>query len=131
MMLWVLLAITVLFFVLLRMREHVCVLCTAISLTWGTLLVLYWSGVRIDPVLLGILMGQTVLGVYYLIKKKYPLFQLPALLTLTFVAYVAIVGYDGHGPMLFLVVLWMLFFLFTNNTFVNVAKHIAECCKRW
>lgn len=78
MIIWALISILVLFvlFAFLRAFIHkkfgfkVCAICAAVSLTWIALLILKFSGLAVDNLLIGILMGESVTGVMYLFESK-------------------------------------------------------------
>jgi len=146
-LLLILVIILVLFLLLLfiksllpkRLRERFCVLCSAVSLSWLGLLILSWLGRFENRVLLALLIGSSVTGVYYLADAKLEslrLFRLPFFLTLLTVAYNLVAGERVEAaPYFFLVVLWALFgFLFTYRSKKRVRQlvdRIVACCKRW
>jgi hypothetical protein len=76
--LWTTLGILVLFLVFVFLRKiiqkklklKICAICAAVGLTWITLLILKWSGFLIDNLLIGILMGESIVGIMYLFEKK-------------------------------------------------------------
>lgn len=80
MILWALLGMLVLFLLLVFSREalqkkfkiKICAICSTVSLTWITLLVLkLFLGVKeIDNLFVGILMGGSLVGIMYLFEKK-------------------------------------------------------------
>lgn len=135
----ILIGITVLFFLLLALKnifkmKKVCVICLSIALTWIFLLALFWSGKFHDKTIMALLIGQTIVGVYYILERKVnrPLliFRLPFLLTAIFIAY-SILEIFIFNALIFIFVLWILFFivyLFKNNEFAN---KLIECCKKW
>ena len=146
----VLIGITVLFFILLgikqvlnkRLKKEFCVICLAVSLIWIFLLALLLIGYFNDKIIISILMGQSSLGLFYFLdsrikrkeKEQFKIFKLPLLLTFIFVIY-SILGEFYFNSFYFLFVLWLIFFgiyLFKNNRRMNVfAKKLMECCKRW
>lgn len=140
----VVLGIVGVFFILLSVKglfkkvfkKDFCVICGAVSLTWVSLLVLNLFGLFSDKVLLGLLMGHTSLGIFYLWEekaaKKYKVFRLPLLLTLITVFYSVLVGFE-IPVYLFLAGLWIVFVLiysFKNNSGFNVfVNKLVECCR--
>jgi cbb3-type cytochrome oxidase subunit 1 len=88
----VLLVITAisLFLLLLKskLQVRICAICLAVSLTWAGLLAAYHMGWFGNGLLLGLLMGQSITGIYYLLEKHASepllLFRLPLLLSLTY-----------------------------------------------
>ncbi len=139
-------AITAVFFVLLiaksllAKKTRLCLICASVSLAWITLLILYKKGAFDDVVILSMLMGQSIVGVFYLLERKTSerlhLFKLPFLLTLTFAAYSFIVFPEDLIKVAALLgALWaallLLFFYRKNGKASALVKKIIECCKRW
>ncbi|MBC8500767.1 MAG: hypothetical protein H8D38_03310 [DPANN group archaeon] len=145
---FILISITVLFFVLLflkellsrRLKEKFCVICAAVSLTWITLLILYWMDIFNNQIILALLIGESTVGIFYLVdarvKDKLKMFRLPFLLTLIVIGYsLIVVPEDIVKTVIFLLVLWLIFsiiYLYSNNRKINYfVKKLLECCKRW
>jgi len=86
----VIVMITLLFFLLLGIKEllpnktkdNLCVLCSAVILTWITLLSMYYAKIFDEKVIIALLMGGTIVGIYYWCSNKIPFFRLPLFLTL-------------------------------------------------
>ncbi len=142
----ILIGISVLFFLLLGVKEifkkkskRFCAICLAISLTWICLLVLYFLGKFQDIVILSLLIGGSVVGIFYLwenkVKKEKLIFRLPLILTLFLLAYFILIGKIIFGGLIFIIILWIIFlllYLFKNyKGFNKFANKIVECCKRW
>ncbi|MBS3146565.1 hypothetical protein J4471_02605 [Candidatus Woesearchaeota archaeon] len=78
MIFYILLSITILFFIFVLLKDFIhkvlkikiCAICAAVGLTWIALIVLSLIGYAIDRLILGILMGQSVVGIMYSIEKK-------------------------------------------------------------
>ncbi|PJC52731.1 MAG: hypothetical protein CO030_01340 [Candidatus Magasanikbacteria bacterium CG_4_9_14_0_2_um_filter_42_11] len=133
------------FFVLLLVIKkytawQFCVLCASVSLTWMSLLVLYWLASFADPVLIAVLMGQSVVGIYYLLEKKVPesllLFRFPFFLTATALVFVML----GYAPtmmrsLFLLVLLWFItigMYAYKSNPKVQqIIEEFMNCCKNW
>ncbi len=143
-------SITVLFFVFLVAKKSLeksflknkrfCAICAAVSLTWIALLIPYWSGLFRDGILVALLLGQTILGVFYLVEKKVPekllVFRLPFLLTLIALGYSLLVPVGGSvWIVLFIAILWTVFILFyaskKNKVMGSFVKRMVKCCKEW
>lgn len=147
-LLQILLGITSLFFLFLiarsmlsnKLKENFCVICAAISISWLVLLVLLKLSYFNDKTIIALLMGQSILGVFYLAEKKakeqYKIFRLPFLLTLTLLAYY-ILGpqQDIINSVIFISILWLAFvlvFVYRNNNKINLlTKKLIECCRNW
>ncbi len=58
---------------LIRKKFHIdiCAVCVAVSLTWIVLLIMLFSGIYQDKLLIGILMGQSIAGSMYAFEKKF------------------------------------------------------------
>lgn len=143
---YVMLAITTLFFVMLlvkesfdRKKKKFCAICAAIVLTWITLLVLNWVGKFDNKILIALLMGESILGIFYLVESKVreelKLFRLPFLLSLMLIGYFLITFEKLFVETIFLVALWIIFlfiYSYRNNKNLNsFVNKIVECCKRW
>lgn len=159
----ILIAITLLFFVFLLFKtlfvrlKNLCALCGAVSLTWMGLLLGFKLNLLMDPatgIIIALLMGQSVLGVFYLIQEKSKrgirditekedthktnirILSLPIHLTLTTIALVLLaVPEDIKTVLIFLLAIWLIFgslLVYRTNPYVHrVTKKIIECCKRW
>lgn len=142
MLLYVLLVITTLFIAGLLIKNKLarkfCVLCASISLTWVGLLLLYRLNVFHNQVILALLMGQSITGVFYLVRRQVPkllrVFTLPFYLSLTVLAYWLIVGITAPLPVLsFLLVLWATaYVIFANRNDPGkklLADAVMNCCE--
>ncbi len=143
-MIIIFISITISFLILLGIKQitkmKFCVLCLSVSATWITLLALYWLGLSINPILIAVLIGQSIVGTYYLVEKKVSesmqIFRLPFLLTMTFLAYFFLDVRNGFlGTFIFLGFLWcgfVLLFLYRNNTYTKrFVQKIIACCRDW
>src|SRR3990172_12373852 len=76
------------------LNRRFCVVCASVSLTWLGLLGLYYFDLFDDTIMLAILMGQSITGLYYFIDKRVSkslrIFSLPFLLSLTAAVYMLI-----------------------------------------
>lgn len=141
----ILIGISVLFFLLLgiktifdKKKKKFCAICLSISLIWIFLLILYFLGKFQDMIILSLLIGGSIVGIFYLwenkVKKEKLVFRLPLLLTLIFIFY-SLLERIIYSAILFLVILWIFFiliYLFKNHKgFNKFFKKIIECCKRW
>ena len=140
-----LISLTVLFifYVVLRftLKVKVCALCAAVSTTWLGLLTMKLIGFEVDPLIVGILMGGSAVGVMYLleakISKRYSILKFPFLLTLFTLVYVLLTGFrEELLTYLIILSLWVVFliiFLMGGNivAFKKIGKKLIECCKNW
>ncbi len=139
----VFLVITALFGTSLGLRSwpglRVCALCAAVSGTWLILLVLFYAGAAVDPVLLGILMGGSVVGGLYWFQQTLPraasLFTLPFFLTGVLGVYGILKADSSQYTLMLLAVLWSLFLVIYVWQKVpglrTASEKIIECCKNW
>lgn len=134
-----LLGITALFFVILWIKsvfnlKKLCVICISVTLAWIVLLILYFSGVFNDKILIALLMGHTSLGLFYLFYDKLGILRLPYLSTNIFIIYSVLNGLIFNG-LYFILGLWLFFFLIylskKNKKISKLAKKIIECCRKW
>lgn len=139
----VLIGITVLFAILVALRSvfslKICALCGAVSIIWLTLLLLFYVGYVINPILIALLVGGSVVGGMYLLEQKIPekyqIFKLPYFLTLILVAYFVLT--QGVDVYVLIVpgVVWLIVLLIHTGRRVEkfkvVGRKIIECCKNW
>ena len=139
--------IAIIFFILLALKElfnekfkkKLCVICAAVSLTWLSLLILYKLGLFADKVIIALLLGQSILGIFYLIEKivddTLKLFRLPFLLTLTLIAYLLIENYISIKVIMLISGIWILFGIFyltkKNRKIKMLVDKVIKCCKDW
>ena len=140
-MFYIFLAISLLFLagVLARyfIKLRFCVLCASIAITWLILLVLFKIGRFHDQVLLSLLMGQSIAGIFYLVQRRVPkallVFTLPFFLSLTAVFYILITADFILPVFVLLTFLWILTWLiFTSRNDPgrrSLTKAIMECCE--
>ncbi|MCR4327730.1 MAG: hypothetical protein NUV46_04070 [Nanoarchaeota archaeon] len=137
--------ILLLFFVLLGIKEFFsekfkkkfCVICASVTLTWIILLALNLYGLFDDKILLGILMGHTSLGLFYIFEsnasEKVKVFRLPLLLTFISIIYFILSGFEKISFFI-LIGLWFIFsviFIFSNKKSKSFVNKLIECCRNW
>lgn len=143
-LLWVLLTIVGLFFGLMMFRSltgwRFCVLCASVSGTWILYLMLYGWGLFEHLLLIAVLTGGTVVGLYYGVEQRTPeamhVFRLPFFLTLLLIAYALLGAAEQIGTAVsMLALLWLVFigiYLYQHNPKVHrLANHLIECCRNW
>ncbi len=119
-------------------KIRLCALCSAVAITWLGLLVLYWLDQFDNTMLIALLIGQSVLGIYYLAEKRLReglmIFRLPGWMTLTFIAYIAIAGLE-LWPLVIIGPAWLIAgFLYAysaNPKLKGTVDHIIACCRDW
>lgn len=121
-------------------RWRFCVLCGSIGGTWLVLLVLYHAGRFDAPLLLALLMGQTITGIYYLletrVREAWLVFRLPFVLTLIPVFYALLTLEAPPGiAAIGLAVLWLaaiaIYACRNAGGVAALAHQLIECCKNW
>lgn len=143
MLLTALISITLLFVLLTALRRaapfHVCALCAAVSTTWIGLLVVGSIRPPFDPVLIALLMGQSTIGILYLLERRLPtqwhLFRLPYYLTTTALVYSIVTPAAVPTVALPLGIAWLMFIVFflfrTTPRMRTLVTSIMACCKNW
>jgi len=143
----VVLGISALFFIFLGIKELIsknskkefCVICASVFLTWVLLLILNSLNSFQNKILIAILIGESTLGLFYLINKKFKsmeIFKLPLILTLIVFGYTLLEGFSyGNEFLIFMGVLWLffgfIFFFRKNMTFRKFANKLVECCRNF
>lgn len=133
-----------LFFLLLFLKtmfkKKFCVLCGSVAGMWVLLLVLYRTDFFQNPIILALLMGQSITGIYYLLEQKLPerfhVFRLPFILSMIIGFYWLIVGTrELMYSLIFVASLWIVFsilYMFRSNRhFHNIVEKLIACCKNW
>ncbi len=143
---FVLLLSIVLFFIIFLIIKEIfklnkfCVICISVALTWIIFLILYFLDIFKDKIILAILIGQSSIGIFYLldnkVKDELKMFKLPFLLTLIVIAYYVLSApLDIIKNILFIALIWFVLFLvylYRKNKRVNsFMNKLVECCKRW
>lgn len=117
-----------------------CAMCVSVSLTWLILLVMYLNYYQIDPLILGILMGGSAVGLmYYLFRENNPfqIFKFPFLVSLFWLIYLLVGNSRNELDKNFLIIgfLWFIFiiiYLFNEKRgWKEWARRIIECCRNW
>jgi len=122
-----------------KIGEKLCAICLSFSLTWIFLLVMYYLDRFENLLLIGLMMGLTILGLFYTwernVKKQATIFRLPLLLTLVLVGYYLLTFENLIREASLLAVLWVLFGIFylyrNNRNLKGFIDKIVECCKKW
>ena len=139
----ILLGIIVLFTLLIGWRllstVKICTLCGAVSGAWIILFILSYFGSYVDPLIIGILMGGSIVGVIYLLEPILPadfqIFKLPFFLTLVTVTYLVLNRSFELAVVIILALLWIFLavvYMGRNNAqFRSLGKKIIDCCKNW
>ena len=140
-MFYIFLAISLIFIASLIVKNLVnkafCSLCVAVASVWLVLLFLYKADRFSDEILLALLVGQSITGIFYLAYRKLPkslrIFSLPFFLSLTAVLYMLITADIQLAVFILLLVLWLaawIIFTYRNDPAKKaVAKILAKCCE--
>ena len=140
-MFYVFLAISLIFIASLIIKNLLnkafCSLCVTVASVWLVLLYLYKTDRFSDGILLALLVGQSITGIFYLAYRKLPkslrIFSLPFFLSLTAVLYMLITADIQLAVFILLLVLWLaawIIFTYRNDPAKKaVAKILAKCCE--
>lgn len=115
----ILLLISGLFVAALLIRHlwlhRLCAICFSVAVTWIFLLLLYRLDRWHDPVLLALLMGQSITAIYYQLRprlnKSLQIFTLPFFLSLTAGFYMLIMAQLQLWVLALLLIIWVLAYL--------------------
>ena len=119
--------------------EKICAICLSFALTWIVLLFLYYFGKFDNLILIGLLIGLTILGIYYTLERNVSrektIFRLPLLLTLILIGYFVLTLENLIREAIIVAVLWSLFgvlyFYRHSYKLKKFVDKIVECCKKW
>lgn len=116
-----------------------CAICMASTLTWVVLSVFYILGFFDSLILIVLMSGMTLHGLYQLWEekssRKHLVFRLPVLLTGVAALYQVFVWQIHLELIGFLSVLWVFFLLMyfyrENDSFGAYIDEVIECCRDW
>lgn len=140
-MFYVFLAISLVFIASLILKNLVkkplCSLCVAIASVWLVTAFLYKNDRFSNGVLLALLVGQSITGIFYFAYRRLPkslrIFSLPFFLSLTAFLYVLITSEVQLSVFILLAVLWLVawtIFTYRNDPGKKtIAKILAKCCE--
>lgn len=119
----------------------ICALCASVTLTWLLLLMVQVSRGGVDPILLALLMGGSVVGLMYYISSKVPeryhVVKFAFLITLFWLLRLLIGGTSNAlaKEAFLIVIVWIgsigVLLAYTNGTFKEMGTKLIECCKNW
>jgi len=120
-----------------RSKKALCAICASIALTWLLLLILYKTDAYQDTVLLSLLMGQSITGLYYLGVRRLPkslrIFTLPFFLSLTAIFYLLITAKLVLGAFAFAaawwLVAWLIFVWRDDPGKKRLSNAVINCCE--
>jgi hypothetical protein len=121
-------------------RLKFCAVCVAVSGTWFSLWLFYKLGFFVDKTVIGILMGESIIGLYYLLEKRLPskwqIFRWPYIITMTsLVALMVGMRTELYKIMILLLIVWIIFiaiYIFANYpTVKKIAQRLLACCRDW
>ena len=144
MLIYILLGISALFLTILLIKsllkiKKICVICSSIFLTWIFLLILFYLDKFTNKIIISLLLGMSITGIYYLVEKnvnkKLTIFRLPFILTLIAFGYFIITLNLLFNSIIFLVFLWLIFlflyFFKENPKLKSFSNKLVECCRNW
>ncbi len=135
--------LTALFFIFLGLKNwkgwSFCAICVASTLTWITLVGLYILDMFDSLILIVLMAGMTLHGLYRLWEekssRKHLVFRLPVLLLGITVLYQVFVWQIYSELLGLLVLVWlfflMLYFYRENDRFEAYVDDLIECCRDW
>lgn len=98
----VILSIILIYFIVALSSLRLCAICSAVSLTWLGLLISYFLNLHQDMLLIGILMGGSVVGLMYQLEKYFK----NKSLTNFWLIRILLIGFGFAGVYLLLLQKW-------------------------
>lgn len=116
-----------------------CAICAAVSGTWIPLLSLYHAGYYKNQTVIALLLGQSIVGTFYLLKgsvpEQYHVYTLPYILAATVGAYTLLVPGVYPSTAGVVALLWAVgtvLVLYREHSRVEtVFREVVACCKDW
>lgn len=140
---WAVLAVAVAFYLGLMLKKYLpilgCALCVAVAATWFVLWLISQNGVVVNPLLLALMIGESVVGTYYLAEKRasqdWQIFRLPFFLSLMLVGLMLASATPTVGAALIVAGLWaihaLLFYYRKSPRLQTKVRAIIDCCSGW
>lgn len=140
---WVFVGIAALFYLTTGLKSSlnlkVCSICLAVSASWIVLLVLRALGLIEADLLIALLMGESVVGGYYLFERKakseWLVFRLPLLLSLSYGAFSVVAGELFIQAGIVVLGIWLLhatlFYYRHHPNLKDKIDKLVACCSRW
>jgi len=118
-----------------------CAICVTVSSSWIILLLMYFlTNLITNPIIIAVLMGESVIGLYYLLEKKVPttwqLFRWPYIVTMT-TAVCVILGLREKimSTIILVSIIWIIYLLiyFLRNYPIikKIIQRLIACCRDW
>lgn len=138
-----LVGLIILFFIFLGLKNWTgwkfCSICAASTTTWVVLSGLYIFNLFDSLLLIVLMAGMTLHGLYQLWEqnssRKYLFFRLPVLLTGITVLYQVFVWQINFEIISLVVGVWISFLIFffyrENDRFEAYIQNVIECCREW
>lgn len=135
--------LTALFLLLVTIRSvsdrTFCVLCVSVSGTWLFLLGLFFIGRYEEPIIIALLIGQSIVGVYYRLQATLPdrfeIFTLPYILTATVGGYLLLSTANWSTILIALGIVWLVaslgYYYRENQTLRTYFDAVIACCRDW
>lgn len=123
-----------------RTQFKFCAVCVTVSSTWLALLGMRLLGIAINPMLIGVLMGESIIGLYYLLERHTPpawqIFRWPYIITMTTIVYLIIGVRSGlWAAVALLIAIWVIWgSIFVFREFPSIKKitqRLIACCRDW
>lgn len=116
-----------------------CAICLANTFTWIALFIMYQFGFYTNLTLIALMMGLTILGLYYTIEKVVSksllLFRLPFLLTIIAMGHTILAKSVDFQATLLVGGVWIIFTLLyayrQSPLLQTTITKLVECCKKW
>ena len=116
-----------------------CAICLANTFTWLALFIMYQYGLYTNLTLIALMMGLTILGLYYTIEKVISnsllLFRLPFLITLIAMGHTILTKSIDFQATLLIGGMWIIFTLlyaYRQSPWLQTTiTKLVECCKKW
>jgi hypothetical protein len=120
-------------------KIKLCALCSAVSLTWVSLTILFYLGFPINPIIIALLIGGTAAGltnkISTMVPDRYLIFKLPFYLIFIFGAFLLTTKkfiQSSFWIVLVLLIISILIYWHRNSkNMLNIFNKIINCCKNW
>lgn len=124
------------------LKQRICPICAGVSMTWIGMLFARWLDYKIDPAILAMLIGASVVGIAYQLEKKLPRNRSQILWKSLFIPSGFVAGYSlvSSAWLVFTATLaWLLILTFaffrlpgssakSSREVEDLEKKMEKCC---
>ncbi len=120
-------------------KLNLCILCQSVFITWIGGLILYYNNLFNSREILALMIGGSIVGIYYFLESKLEnhhlkIFLFPLYLSMLSLGFLILGGKIEKPEIFILLIVWLIFILIYSlrKRWLQAAfKSLLECCRNW